>query len=395
MNQLIKALLLSLTILVSTSCQIHQQPSVLISSDEALFADHYFANEIFEPEPPEQIFYLPEATETAIDDIILNHKTTQERTKAILALIFTGIDGKRIIYRNTATYTAAETLNNARANCLSLSILAYSLAKRAAMQVNFQDVKIPEYWVSDDNQSWLNGHVNVRILHSRLNNAVSGYELLGEDIVVDFEPSVKQRFDTENIDKKRIIAMFYNNKAAEAVSNGNKSRAYAYYKAAIISDPSFAVSWSNLGILYRKNELLDLAEKAYKKSLQLNPNSVNAMANLVLLYRHTQRDHEADILQQKVDAARKTNPYYFVMLGNEAFNQNKLYDALKYFEKSLRLDRKNHEAYFGLAKSHTALQQIDKAEYYLRQAKRVSPFSEDQERYSRKLELLSTFARAH
>jgi len=395
MNQLFKLLLLSLTILVSTSCQMHQPQSGQFAVDEELFADHYFDEASFIPETEDEIFYLPEETQAAINDIMLRNKTTQERTKAILALIFTGFDGKRIIYRNTATYTAAETLNNARANCLSLSILAYSLAKRAAMQVNFQDVKIPEYWVSDDNQSWLNGHVNVRILHSRLNNAVSGYELLGEDIVVDFEPSVKQRFDTENIDKKRIIAMFYNNKAAEAISSGNESRAYVYYKAAIKSDPSFAVSWSNLGILYRKNELLGLAELAYKKSLQLNPKSLNAMANLVVLYRYTGREREAIILQEKVDAARRTNPYYFVMLGNEAFNQSKLHEALKYFEKSLRLDRKNHEAYFGLAKSHAALRQIDKAEYYLRQAKRVSPFSEDQERYSRKLELLSTFARAH
>lgn len=395
MNQLFKLLLLSLTILVSTSCQIHQRQSGQFTVDEELFADHHFANLSFVPETENEIFYLPAETQVAIDDIMLRNKTTQERTRAILALIFTGIDGKRIIYGNTATYTASETLNNARANCLSLSILAYSLAKRAAMQVIFQDVKIPEYWVSDNNQSWLNGHVNVRILHSRLNDAFSGYELLGEDIVVDFEPSVKQRFETENIDKKRIIAMFYNNKAAEAVSNGNESRAYAYYKAAINSDPSFAVSWSNLGILYRKNELLDLAEQVYKKSIQLNPKSLNAMANLVVLYRHTQREHEADILQEKVDSARKTNPYYFVMLGNEAFNENKLQDALIYFEKSLRLDRKNHEAYFGLAKSHAALQHIDKAEYYLRQAKRVAPFSEEQERYSRKLELLSTLARAH
>ena len=186
MKKRLKLFLLSLAIFMSASCQMHRSDNALFVPDEKLFADQYFTGDVVTPETPEQIFNLPPETQSVIDDIIVRHKTTQERTKAILLLMFAGTDGKKITYRNTATYTASETINNAKANCLSLSILAYSLAKRASIQTIFQDVKIPEYWVNENNRSWLNGHVNLRILHSRLNNATAGYEFLGEDIVVDF-----------------------------------------------------------------------------------------------------------------------------------------------------------------------------------------------------------------
>lgn len=395
MKLLLKKITVIIVTFLITSCQSLFVAKPYVSSVEQIFADKQFNKNAKQPETEEEIFSLPDDVKEKVKMIIKQHDTTHGRTTEILSMIFGNDSHNAIKYSNTATYTATQTLNNAQANCLSLSILAYSLAKVAEMSPIFQDVKIPEYWVSNSGRSWLNGHVNIKIPYSRLQNFVSGLELRGEDIIVDFEPSVKQRFDVESIERKRIVAMFYNNKAAEMLAANDEDSAYSYYKAAIQKDPSFAVSWSNLGVLYRNRGLLNLAELAYKHALELNPKSLNTMANMVILYRYTERDQEANRLQNKVDLARKSNPYYYVMLGTEALIQQNYSEAINLFDRSLRLDKKNHEAYYGLAKTYAALYDLDKATSYLHHAKRVALLTDDQKRYAQKLERLSTYAKVH
>jgi Tfp pilus assembly protein PilF len=73
--------------------------------------------------------------------------------------------------------------------------------------------------------------------------------------------------------KPQIIAMFYNNKAAQFMIEKDYDHAFAYLKAAILTDPNSSESWNNLAVLYRSVKHFDLAEDAYKLALQLDPES--------------------------------------------------------------------------------------------------------------------------
>src|SRR5690606_26852201 len=122
-----------------------------------------------------------------------------------------------LLYDNTSTRTASETIASGKANCLSLSILAYSMAKELGMNAAFQDVQIPEYWTSALRQTWLNGNINLRLKHQIVPHRFSRIMLLCNDRFVVFYPySLKQKYPHASVEPATVVAMFYNNKAAVA-----------------------------------------------------------------------------------------------------------------------------------------------------------------------------------
>jgi Flp pilus assembly protein TadD len=398
-KQICHWLLVILSITVLISCQNTVYQASIIPAKDLLVADEQFANLTNTPlhniETASEIFMLPNEAKIKLHKLIKSYHSLPERTEAVLDFIVSYADDG-LIYDNSATRTASETLQHSKANCLSLSILAYSLAREVGMNATFQDVKIPEYWTSQLNQTWLNGHVNLRLKHHRQLEDGIGVVLLGSDFVVDFDPySLKKRFSSIPITEQRVVAMFYNNKAAVAYAEQNYAQAYAYYKAAINTDSQFAVTWSNLGVLYRVHHLHDLAEKAYNHSLALAPDSTNTLSNLAYLYKLQGKEDLANQLERQVIKQRENNPYYYLMLGTEAYNQQDFRLAIKHFEKSLALESDNHEAYFGLAKIYFSLNQLAQAERYLSKAQRHTFTKQDKQRYQKKLAVLNKIAKSN
>ena len=125
----------------------------------------------------------------------------------------------------SANTTAAETFENRAANCLSMSIMTYALAKEANLRVEFQDIKIPEYWTRKDGYSLLNGHVNLK-LFPRVDPLV--VRMFDSGLLVDFDPQDRRRsWPTRTVYSGTILAMYYNNKGADALVSNEYSKAYA------------------------------------------------------------------------------------------------------------------------------------------------------------------------
>jgi len=141
--------------------------------------------------------------------------------------------------------------------------------------------------------------------------------------------------------------------------------------------------------------MYSLAEQSYNLRLSLDPDSMNTLSNLAFLYRKTGRAKEASQIERQVLAKRNSNPYYYLMLGNEAFKRSDIKEAISQYSRSLQLERRNHEAYFGLAKAYYALQDIEKASVYLEKALRATTSVHEQQRYEHKLAILNQVAAAH
>lgn len=338
---------------------------------------------------------MPQQVKQELLQLAANEYAAEQRAKAVLEYIFSfAEDG--LLYDNAATRTASETLQFGQANCLSLSILAFSMAKELGMDASFQDVQIPEYWTNQMGQSWLNGHVNIKLKQQDVVENSIGRSLLGSDVVIDFDPdTLKKRFPEYKIGVNRVIAMFYNNKAAIAYSEKNYAQAYRYYTAAAKADPTFAVTWSNLAILYRQHGLYDLAEDSYKHSLAIDPDSNNTLSNLAFLYRQTGDIIKAQQLESRVMQKRKHNPYYYIMLGNEALENEGTAGAISHFKHAIALDKTNHEAYFGLAKAYFIAGENNQASRYMAKAKQYALYKQDRQRYQQKLAVLNQTVQVH
>lgn len=338
-------------------------------------------------ETVDEIFALDDDMKLMVVQKLLPERNTKKKAVKLLRQIFKS-ENANFAYRSGANVIATDAYHNKEANCLSLTIMAYALAKEAGLQIKFQDVKIPEYWVRNQHLNMLTGHVNLRVIE----NKRSGIEFFLERkvIEIDFDPFVvKKSFPKRDISKNRIVAMFYNNKGANAMVQKDFVKAYAYFKAASQIDPEFSAVWGNLAILYKFNQFEDEAVKGYRYALSLDQNNLTAMSNLsIALHKRGQID-EAKVIDKTLISKRASNPYYYALLGDERFYEGNYQEALRHFHKAIKLDENIHEFYFGLAKVHFKLKEYQRAEYYMKKAIKKNKIDTVNQQYIAKLHVLN------
>ena len=338
-------------------------------------------------ESVEEIFTLSPEIIEQFHQSIHHSPDAKIMTRELLSFIFESSTNK-LNYVSGSTLTANQTFSQQNANCLSLSILAHSLAEEIGLDSRFQRVYIPEYWALDQGFNMLTGHVNLKINRHTFESqdGVTRFYNYSDSLTVDFDPnSREQGFPTQFIDKSVIAAMFYNNKGAQALVNQQYDRAFSYFKAGINIAPNYSGSWGNVGILFKLNNQFDAAEKAYQFAIQLDENNNTAKGNLAILFSQTGREEQAVVIQRDLEQKRQSNPYYHIAKGNEAYIHNEYQVAMRHYRKALTLDKKSHESYFGLARSYYQLGDTKLAERYLKQAHKSAQFSFDIERYQSKL----------
>lgn len=382
-----RALLVLLTLCWLTACKSTAPQSIRL--DNNLWQDAHF-QPITQPiETPEQIFYLPPEVIAAAKAAVYPQRLPRERSIALLKFIFRGANNP-LNYVNSATLTAGQTYQKGEANCLSLTILSYSLADQLGFKTQFRDVLIPEYWITRRGSSFLNGHVNLQVAPPF---AAQGDKVViaGEqNFVIDFELSDdRDNFPVRPLTEQQIVALFYNNKAADALWSQQYDLAYQYLKGAANMAPELAVTWNNLAILYKNKALLQAAEQAYLYALTLQPAQSNTMANLAMLYDMTGRQAESAILLNKVSKLREKNPYYFLMQGNEALFAGHLDQARQAYRRSLQLDSRNAEAYQGLAQIAFIQRQYAEAIAHLEKAVRYAKNDDEHQRFQGKIAWLN------
>ena len=341
---------------------------------------------LFSVETAEEIFFLDEDAQRFAEKAVYDKSISQKNVKGLVKAIFDHAE-QGMLYRNSANTTANVTFHNRAANCLSLSIMTYALAEHVGLNATFYEVDIPEYWTRREGYSLLNGHINLRVQLPEDPNVVS---IGGSFADVDFDPqTLRSYFPRIAVSEEKVIAMFYNNKGADALVANSYTKAYSYFRAAATIAPELAQSWVNLGVLYRMADAYEQAEAAYKHALSLNSENLTAWENLSILYRYQDRFEEAKAINQMVDTKRQSNPFYHYILGEQAFDNEEYEAAISYYLKGLKLDNTRHEILFGLAKTYFESGDITNAEQYLSRAIKHANNRQDKSRYQSKLSALA------
>ncbi|MBS3796288.1 MULTISPECIES: tetratricopeptide repeat protein [unclassified Pseudoalteromonas] len=341
----------------------------------------------------EEIFALDSSMQAQLNNAFATRSGNLSATKRLMMLILENGD-KSVRYQSGATLTAAQTYKQLNANCLSLSILAFSMAEHLGLKGQFQRVHIPEYWALNRGYNLLTGHINLRLYQPRRRNEV--YELYNaeREVIVDFAPDISDgNFKTTEITKERVAAMFYNNKGAAALVEQDYERAYSYFYAATQMDPYYSGGWGNLGILYRLINDFERAESAYQYAINIDKDNNTALGNLAILYRLTERTHLAEDIERKLAQLRRNNPYYHIALGNDSLVQKQYAQALNHFRKARELDERIHESYFGMAHTYYLMGDIKATRKYLLMAQKRAHFDYDKLRYRGKLASLELIAK--
>lgn len=371
----------------SSHIQHYNRSGYIQSNINTLYLDQKFSKPVsFEIESEHDIFMLDSDMIALVNEKLKKSYSPLKKSEALLHHIFSQ-DNIALSYLSDANISAKEAFHSQTANCMSLTIMAYALAKKAGLRVDFQQVEVPEYWVRNGKYNLLTGHINLRIETKRKYDRTTIYT--ADSLEIDFDPYVrKESFTKRKITKNTVLAMFYNNKGGQALVKENYAMAYQYFKAAIQADESLSSAWGNLAVLYKLTNHNQIAEKTYRHAIALEKNNYTALANLAILLRKNHDTNEADKIENKLKAKRDRNPYYHAVLADEAYYNNNYKQAVVHYKKAIKLNRKIHELHFGLAKVYYKMNKISAAQKAMTMAIRFNKVKFTDNQYIAKLNFL-------
>jgi Tfp pilus assembly protein PilF len=286
-------------------------------------------------------------------------------------------------YDASMTRTAAQAFDSRSGNCLSLVILTAALAHELGLQVHFQEVVTDETWSRQAGMYVSSGHVNVTL--GRPLGWPRGYDA-APLLTIDFLPPAQaQTLRTRPLAERTVLAMFMNNRAAEAIAQNDLDLAYAWARAAISQDPDFLSAYNTLAVVYLRHGQAQAAELSLRHLLGRMPTHTPALSNLVLALRAQGRRAEAEATASVLHRRESVAPFEFFNLGMAALQAGDALTARRWFQKELARDPDYHEFHFALARAELKLGHAAAAQHELELAVANSPRPTTMDLYAAKL----------
>ena len=351
----------------------------------SLFVDNAFAPPS-RPVDPAEVFALSPAMRQYLAHEIDDEVNLNGLQRGLVDALYSS---RRLALDYDAEFTrnAAEAFDARAGNCLSLAIMTGAFAKAMGLAVRYRQVQVDDSWGRDGKLALFIGHVNVSI--GKKVPVVRVVEHGSDWWTIDFVPiSDTQRQRAVQIDETRIIAMYMNNKAAEALARGRIDDAYWWVRTAIGQDPHFADPYNTLGVVYMHHGQPQPAEAALRAALALRGEHAQALGNLALVLHRQGREAEATVIDQQVARLRTQSPFASFNRGQKAYEIGDYAEARAQFERALAVSSDFHEFHYWMALACLRLGDQQLALKHLRAAEQNSVTRQQQAAYAMKLQRL-------
>jgi len=293
-------------------------------------------------------------------------------------------------YDSEITRTAAEAFDARRGNCMSLVMMTAAFARHLKLPVRLNSVYLEESWTRNNGIFFVAGHVNISL--GRAQSAGPRVTVFGEPelLTIDFLPPQEiRRHRSRAVDESTILAMFMNNRAAEALMQGRVDDAYWWARAAIQMDSRWLAAYNTLAVLYRRKGLYGPAENTLRLVLDREPLNVQAMSNLVLVLSDLGRREEAQVLSDQLAQVQPVPPYKFFDEGVAAMKAGEFVQARELFRKEVARAAYVPEFHFWLALASYGLGDLPGARGEIAKALENSATVHDRQMYGAKLAWLN------
>jgi tetratricopeptide (TPR) repeat protein len=330
----LKIIFVLFSAIISYGCSTH--PAMTSASYGQFWRDDAFEKtNHHHVESKASLFALDSTLESALIERRRNSLTVNQRLDYLISTLFT--QGKiRIAYTAGHSTNAAETWATKRGDCLSLTLMTYAAARTLGLDAYMQEVRVPVAVDRRNGTDFVSGHVNV-VVYNASAITINGRGLPNGNTVIDFEPQIGSRQTGNVLSDDQIVARFYNNRGSELFAVKDDPGAYAYFKAAIEADPAFAPAYSNLALLYTRNELYDAAEALLRHAIALadKPDApLRALQNLLLTQ---DRKVEAQEVAERLHRFDYEDPYFWVNTGLDHLQKNQYSKAIQAFQRAEEL----------------------------------------------------------
>jgi tetratricopeptide (TPR) repeat protein len=349
-----------------------------------LFSDSEFA-------PPsvhigaENIFALNDAMKRYLRTDIAKQLQIHGRQRGLIAALYNE-NQLKLDFDSTTTRTAAQAFDARSGNCLSLVIMTAAFAKELGLTVRYQKVHVDETWSRSGDNYLLIGHVNLSLGERR---PESGH-IVPDALTIDFlSPQDVSALHSKDITEDTIVAMYFNNRAVESLTQGQLDDAYWWARAAIRTEPEFLSAFNTLGAVYQRHGDFARAEQAFAYVLDREPSNTHVMSNLALVYSELGRADEARALSAKLAQLQPEPPFSFFKRGMAALKQGNYGAAREWFAKEVERAPYYHEFQFWLAVACAGLGDAEGAREHLTIALENSTTRSERELYAAKLGRIS------
>ncbi len=269
-----------------------------------------------------------------------------------------------IRYQSGYTPTAEEVFDQRTANCLGFTHLFVSMSRELGIPAYFLDVDRIQRFERDEDQSLViaSGHVT------------AGYGIPSERLILEFNVGPEADYRTaRKVDDVRALAMYYSNRGAEQLRDGDIEPALEWLRTAVALDPGLPDAWINYGVALRRFGDESAAEEAYFKALDVDPHAVTAYHNLAALMHQRGREVDAQELLRVADHLGQRNPYSYINLGDMHLRQGEIEQAERFYRKALSQYGDLPDPYAALGTLALVVDERDQAQRWLRRAQRRDP----------------------
>lgn len=268
--------------------------------------------------------------------------------------------GLSLEYDSAITRNAAQAFAARKGNCLSLVIMTGAFAKEMGIPVRFQNVFTDETWSRNGDFYLSIGHVNVVLGGTHLEPGFGRYDL--DAMIVDFLPPADVRgLRSWTIDESTVVAMYMNNRAAEALIEGSVDDAYWWAREAVRQDRRFVAAANTLAIVYRAHGNLAQAQRALQYALAQEPENTSALSNLVAVLRQRGDIAGAQRAAARLARIEPTPPFAYFERGLAAMKARDYRLARDMFAREVARAAYYHEFRFWLALAYVGLGEMDQA----------------------------------
>jgi len=307
-------------------------PAPRTAAPQGLFDDRLFG-------PPSEtvtgddIFVLSDEMKRFLDTEIAADIRVKGHRQALFDALYTK-HRLQLNYDGAATRGAAPTFAKRAGNCLSLVIMTAAFAKAMDVPVRYQSVYLDEALSRNEDIYFFVGHVNLILGTRKIDVGVGRFG--SDEKIIDFLPPIETRgVQAREIAEATIIAMYMNNRSAEALVRGQIDDAYAWAKAAIGTDPDFANSYNTLGVVYYRQHRPAEAERVFRAALERKPDNAHVITNLARVLTDVGRVAEAQELNRKLERIEPNPPFGFYVRGLKAMREGDYNLARDMFAKEV------------------------------------------------------------
>jgi tetratricopeptide (TPR) repeat protein len=351
--------------------------------DGGLFHDALFAAPTEHIDPAE-VFAISGPMRRYLRVDIAEQLESRGRQKGLFEALYSSGQLK-LQYDAALTRTAAQAFEARSGNCLSLVIMTAALARELGLDVRYQRVFSEETWSRVGELHVGSSHVNITLGHRSGDPRALFADR--ETFTIDFMPVRRgMKYRAFELREATVIAMFMNNRAAEALAANRADDAYWWARAAIGQDPTFLAAYNTLGVVYRHRGHLRESEQVLAYVMEREPANTYAMSNLVLVMKDEGRIEESEALKQKLERLEPVAPFHYFELGLDAMKAKDYAAARAYFIREIERDSTYHEFHFWLAAAYNAMGDATRARHHLSIALANSTTRGERELYAAKLD---------